>query len=145
MARIGAIGWNWDPLREMERFERNLGNLVTGYPRPRIVKFPPVNVDTCENDVVITSEIPGINPDEIDLIVTGDTLTIKGKRPELALKEGQVWQRRERTGGEFYRMIQLPFTVDNAKVEAAYARGILKITLPRLESEKPKKITVKTE
>ncbi len=96
-----------------------------------------------ENDVVVTSEIPGVNPDDIDISVTGDTLTIKGKRQQPELKEGQTWQRRERSGGSFYRTIELPFTVDSSKVEADYTKGILKITLPRAESEKPKKISIK--
>lgn len=144
MARIGTVNWNWDPFREMERMERNWGNLLTGLARPRVAKFPPVNIFTSENDVIVTSEIPGVNPDDIDLSVTGDILTIKGKRPQPELKEGQSWQRRERSGGEFYRTIQLPFDVDSGHVEAGYTKGILRITLPRAESEKPRKISVKT-
>jgi HSP20 family protein len=144
MARIGTVSWSWDPMREMERIERNWGNLLSGLGRPRVAKFPPVNILTSEDDVVITSEIPGINPDDIDLTVTGDTLTIKGSRPQLELKEGHTWQRRERSGGDFFRTIQLPFDVDSAHVEADYTKGILRVTLPRAESEKPKKISVKT-
>jgi HSP20 family protein len=144
MARIGTVSWNWDPFREMERVERSWGNLLSGLERPRVDKFPPVNILTNENDVIVTSEIPGINPDDIDLSVTGDMLTIKGKRLQPELKEGQTWQRRERSSGEFYRTVQLPFDVDNQHVEADYAKGILRITLPRAESEKPRKISVKT-
>jgi HSP20 family protein len=144
MARIGTVSWNWDPFREMERIERSWGDLFSGLARPRVAKFPPVNILTSENDVVVTSEIPGVNPDDIDLSVTGDTLTIKGKKPQPEIKEGQAWQRRERSGGEFYRTIQLPFDVDSGHVAADYTKGILRITLPRAESEKPRKISVKT-
>ncbi len=145
MARIGTIGWRWDPIREMENMERDLnGLLFSGLRRFRADKFPPVNVFTSENDVLITSEIPGVSLEEIDLTVTGDTLTIKGKQQKQGLIEGQTWHRRERRSGDFYRSIQLPFNVDNAKVEAEYTKGILKITLPRAEADKPKKISVKT-
>lgn len=145
MARIGTIGWSWDPIREIERIERDWGNfLFSGLERFRAEKFPPVNVFSSEKEVVITSEIPGINPEDVDLTVTGDTLTIKGKREQQELKEGQTWHRRERGGGSFFRTIQLPFNVDSEKVEAGYFKGILKITLPRAEQELPKKINVKT-
>jgi len=141
---IGTVSWNWDPFREMDLLERNWGNLVSGLARPRVAKFPPVNILTSEEDVIVTSEIPGVNPDDIDLTVTGDTLTIKGGRPHPELREGQSWQRRERTGGEFFRTIQLPFDVESGKVQADYSKGVLRITLPRAESEKPRKISVKT-
>ncbi|HNY66649.1 MAG TPA: Hsp20/alpha crystallin family protein [Deltaproteobacteria bacterium] len=144
MARIGTVSWSWDPFREMERIERSWGDLLSGLGRPRVAKFPPVNILTSEDDVIVTSEIPGVNPSDIDLTVTGDTLTIKGRRPQPELGEGQSWQRRERSGGDFFRTIQLPFDVDNDRVEAGYSKGILRITLPRAESEKPKKISVKT-
>ncbi len=144
MARIGQVGWSWDPVREMQRIERDWDNLFSGFGLPRTVKFPPVNILTSENDVIVTSEIPGVNPDEIDILITGDTLTIKGKRSETELKSGQAWQRRERSTGSFFRTIQLPFAVENQKVEADYSKGILKISLPRAESERPRKISVKT-
>ncbi len=143
MARIGRIGWGWDPFREMERMERDWTNLFSGYGRPGVAQFPPVNVLTSENDVIVTSELPGTNPEDIDISVTGDVLTIKGKRPQPEIREGQSWQRRERSGGNFYRTIQLPFNVESSKVEADYTKGILKITLPRAESDKPKKISIK--
>lgn len=143
MARIGRIGWNWDPLREMERMERDWSSIFAGFGRSGLAKFPPVNVVTSDNDAIVTSELPGANPEDIDISVTGDTLTIKGKRPQQEITEGQAWQRRERSGGSFYRTVQLPFNVDSSKVEADYTKGILKITLPRAESDKPKKVSIK--
>lgn len=144
MARIGRIGWSWDPIGEIERFERDLSSLFSGLSRPGAAKYPPVNIFTSEDDVVITSEIPGVNPDDVDLTVTGDVLTLQGTRRRHELGEGQTWHRRERGYGDFYRTIQLPYNVDSAKVEAKYNKGILRITLPRAESDKARKISVKT-
>jgi HSP20 family protein len=127
----------------MERIERDWTNIFGGYGRAGAAQHPPVNVLTSENDVIVTSELPGANPEDIDISVTGDMLTIKGKRPQPELTEGQTWQRRERSGGSFYRSIQLPFNVESTKVEADYTKGILRITLPRAESDKPKKISIK--
>jgi len=134
----------WNPWRDIDRLEHEMGNLVSGLGRSRSVQFPPINVFSSEDDVVITSEIPGIDPNDIDLSVTGDTLTIKGNRKPRELSEGQTWHRRERGTGSFYRSVTLPFNVDSKKVEADYTKGVLKITLPRADADKPKKITVKT-
>ncbi len=144
MLRTMRPGLRWDPWREMERLESEMGSLFSGLNRPRAAKFPPMNVFAGEADVVITSEIPGIDLADIDLSLTGDTLTIKGSRKPQELGEGQAWHRRERGSGSFYRTIQLPFTVDGSKVEADYTKGILKIKLPRAEADKPRKISIKT-
>ena len=134
----------WNPWREMDRLEHEMGNIFSGVGRGRSVNFPPINVFSSEDDVVITSEIPGIDPADIDLSVIGDTLTIKGSRKQHELAEGQTWHRRERGTGSFYRTVTLPFNVDGTKVEADYVKGVLKVELPRAEADKPKKITVKT-
>lgn len=144
MARFGRIGWSWDPFREMERVEADWSDILSGLGLSRAVKFPPVNIFTSENDVIVTSEIPGINLEDVDLTVTGDTLTIRGTRQTQEIREGQAWHRRERTGGEFFRTIRLPFAVESSKVDADYSKGILRITLPRAEAERPRKISVKT-
>jgi len=144
MARIGRIGLSWDPLREMEQLERDWSKLFSGFGRAAAVKYPPVNVFTSEEDVVVTSELPGVNPEDVDLTITGDVLTLKGTRRRQEIGEGQTWHRRERGYGDFYRTIQLPYNVDSAKVEAKYNKGILRITLPRAEADKPRKISVKT-
>lgn len=131
----------WDPFRELEAFERDVNRLVTG---SRNGAYPPVNVFVGEDDVIVTSEIPGIDSQDIDLSVTGDTLTLKGERKPLELKEGEAWHRRERGYGTFTRTVHLPYNVDGAKVEAKYDKGTLKITLPRAEADKPRKISVRT-
>ncbi|HON37999.1 MAG: Hsp20/alpha crystallin family protein [Desulfomonilia bacterium] len=144
MARIGRISWSWDPIQEMERLERDWSDFFSGFGRQSAVKYPPVNIFTGEDNVIITSEIPGVDPEDVDLTVTGDVLTLKGTRRRQELGEGQSWHRRERGYGDFYRTIQLPYNVESSKVEASYSKGILKITLPRAEADKARKISVKT-
>jgi len=129
----------WDPFQEMAAFERDFDRLLT---RSRTGGYPPVNVYTDENDVMITSEIPGIDPATIDLSVTGDTLTLKGDRKPQELKNGDTWHRQERGYGSFSRTIRLPYIVEGNKVNAAYEHGVLTITLPRSEADKPRKINV---
>jgi HSP20 family protein len=102
-----------------------------------------MNVWTSEDNAVLTAELPGCNPDALDISVVSDTLTLSGSRAQKELEEGATYHRRERTCGGFTRTFQLPFTVDPNKVEASFERGVLKVTLPRAEADKPKKIEVK--
>ena len=144
MLTIGRTGPRWNPWLEMERFEKEASGLLSGMGRSRTASFPPINVLTSENEVIVTSEMPGVDPADVDLSVNGDTLTIKGTRKPQELAEGQKWHRRERGSGNFYRTVQLPFNVESSKVNADYAKGVLTVKLPRAEADKPRKITVKT-
>jgi HSP20 family protein len=106
--------------------------------------FPAMNVWTkADSGQVITAEIPGMNVDDLDIKVVGETLTISGSRPEPEESDDIKYHRQERGYGTFTRTIQLPFPIDINKVEANYEKGVLKIWLPRAESDKPRKITVK--
>jgi HSP20 family protein len=104
-----------------------------------------MNVWTNEEGMVVTAELPGVNPDSIDISVTGagDQLIVRGFRSTFEAPENSTYHRRERNSGEFTRTFQLPFAVDAGKVEATYKLGILIISLPRAEAEKPRKIAIK--
>ena len=90
---------------------------------------------------MVTAELPGVSPDEINIAITGDTLTLSGsrQRPET---ESNTYHRQERGYGPFSRSLQLPFRIDANQVEATFRKGVLSITLPRAEEDKPKKINV---
>jgi len=107
--------------------------------------YPAINIWTNEEGQLISAEMPGINPDDIDIDVTGDALSISGERKPDEVGEEMRYHRRERTYGSFSRTIQLPFMVDTTKVEANFKNGILMISLPRAEADKPKKITIKSK
>jgi len=133
-------------LRETERLRRDLNELFEVLDRgPRLsaaTTYPAMNVWSNPDGAVVTAELPGINPDDLEISVQGDTLTLRGSRAADALGEGEAYHRRERGFGQFQRAFQLPFAVDAAKVEATYELGVLSITMPRAESDKPRKIQV---
>jgi HSP20 family protein len=107
--------------------------------------YPAINIWTNEDGQFISAEMAGVNPDDIDIDVTGDALSISGERkPDEVVKEAR-YHRRERSYGSFSRTIQLPFMVDTSKVEANFKNGVLMISLPRAEADKPKKITIKSQ
>ena len=133
--------------QEMNRLRQDM-NLLFGDLSPSRVatapSYPAINVWTDENSALIIAEIPGISQEDIEINVTGDTLTIRGEREPDELPEDARYHRQERSFGKFNRNIQLPYTVDVDNVVANFKSGILEIVLPRIEAEKPKKITVKT-
>ena len=109
------------------------------------VGYPAINVWANEDGALVTAEVPGIDPDVLDISVVGDSLTISGKREPDALEEGAAYHRQERNHGAFARTFQLPFQVAADQVDAVYEKGVLNITLPRAAEDKPRKITVKAE
>lgn len=145
LSRFG--GRLWDPLREMNQLQREMGRLLNSA-RP-LVGFetreaPPVNVYVNDNDILITLEVPGIDPAQVEIVVAGSSLTLKGQRFAEPAPEQTSFHRRERPVGEFSRKLQLPFEVDATRTEATYDKGVLSVRLTRPESSKPRKIAIKT-
>jgi HSP20 family protein len=101
-------------------------------------------VDIFETDdaVVVKSILPGVKPDDIDVSVSGDVLTIRGEsKSEEEVKE-ENYIRREIRYGSFSRSVQIPTRVEAGQAEAEYADGILTLTFPKAEEVKPKAIKV---
>jgi len=142
--RVSTDSWLWSPWDEIRRLQREMNRLFSDFfGEPVEEVYPAVNVWRKDDSVVVTAEMPGVEPGDIDLSVEGDTLTIRGSRKPEELKEGEEYHRQERHSGAFVRAIELPFRVDPEKVDARYEKGILRVTLPRAEEDKPKQITVK--
>lgn len=104
--------------------------------------FPPFNIWSDEDGAIITSELPGVKLENIEITVSGKSIVVKGARSEEEAGENVRSVRRERATGEFERNFKLGFQVDAAKVEAKLANGVLEIQLPRAENDKPHKIAV---
>lgn len=107
--------------------------------------FPTVDVHEAGNTVEVTAELPGINTEELDISVHGETLTIRGEKKEEHEDESKTSYRVERRYGSFERTVPLPCEVNPEKSEANYKDGVLKISLPKKQeaARKKKKIPVK--
>jgi HSP20 family protein len=127
--------------RQMDRW---LGHGISGDPR-RVGggSYPPVNVLDGPEDIVVQCELAGVQREDIDLSVTGETLVVKGIKQPPAEAEKLRFHRRERGVGEFNRTIVLPDRIDADRVEAELNAGILTIRLPKSEAARPKQIRVK--
>src|SRR5262245_33792796 len=104
--------------------------------------FPPMNVFSDADGYTVRMEIPGVNPENVAIEFSGRTLTISGKR-ETDMPENVSFHRRERSGTEFSRSLQLPVDLDLEHVEASCKHGMLTIRVPKKAEAKPRQITVK--
>jgi len=132
-------------LDEMERMQREMNKWMGGFTFERplgAAVFPALNAWTTEDEEIVTAQLPGVNPDDIELSIVNDVLTISGERVGAEANDEMRYHRRERINGKFSRSIQLAFAVAADKVAAGYENGVLKVTLPRAEADKPRKITV---
>jgi len=143
--------WTWPTTRygnlwsEMDRLQREMNRLFQPFARtadPAQDGFPAVNIWAGEDNALLTAEVPGVDPDKIEVTVKENTVTIRGTRERDALKADEEYLRQERGAGTFVRSFTLPFHVDGNKVTAQYRMGILQLMLPRSEADKPRKITI---
>ncbi len=103
---------------------------------------PAVDIKEEESRFVIHADIPGVNPDDIDVNMEKGVLTIKGEKNTEAKTEKENYKRVERIYGSFYRRFSLPDTADNEAISAKSKNGVLEIVIPKREAVKPKKINV---
>jgi HSP20 family protein len=106
---------------------------------------PSIDMYQTPSEVVVKAALPGVKPEEVDITITGDTLTIKGetKASQEVKREDYIYQ--EHRYGAFSRSITLPSFLQSEKAEATFENGILTLTIPRAEEAKPKTIKVKTK
>jgi len=136
--------FDWNPWRELARMGRRANDLVDTFSGNVFgVPFPPVNVSCDSQKVVVTAEIPGVKPEDLDLSVQGEVLTLSGSRGPEKLEGDERFRRHERGHGAFLRTVALPFAVDGDKVEASCVNGVLSVSLPRSEASRPRKIEIK--
>jgi HSP20 family protein len=134
--------------QEMDQLQREMNRLFDTTSRGRVFNspsYPSVNIWTNDDGQLITAEMPGNHPEDLEIDVTGDALSISGERKQDEVAKDARTHRRERSFGLFSRTIQLPFMVDTDKVEASFNNGVLQISLPRAEADKPKKIQIKNK
>jgi len=106
--------------------------------------YPAVNLTEEDNNLYIRAELPGVNPESLDISVVEGKLLISGERKIEVEDEKTGYHRKEREAGFFRRTIVLPLKVDSGKVSASMKNGILTVSLPKSEEVIPRKITVKT-
>ncbi len=142
------------PVRHISRLQDEINNFFRNgdFISPRLDDssaatsqwMPSVDIKEEEDKFVISADIPGVSPKDIDVSMENGILTIKGERETEEKEENNVYRRVECSYGSFYRRFSLPDTADAEKIEAKGKHGVLEITVAKREASKAKRITVKT-
>jgi len=143
----------WEPFRDlvslreaMDRlFEESVVRPGGAALAPRAVGALAVDVYETDEDVVVKTSVPGVDPEELDISITGDTLTIKGETRAEEEVEEENYVYRERRYGAFSRSMTIPSSVKADEADAEFEDGVLTLRLPKAEEVKPKTIKVKTK
>lgn len=106
---------------------------------------PAVDIVENDNNFLIEADVPGVDPKDIEVSMENGVLTLKGERESEIKEEKEGYSRVERSQGSFYRRFSLPETADSENITAKSNKGVLKITVGKKETAKPKKITVKVQ
>jgi HSP20 family protein len=139
----------WDPFHEAISLRDAVNSLFQdsfvrpgGMPPQHGLSALPLDVGETENDFVIKAALPGVKPEDVQVTVHGDTLTIRGESKVEEEKKGEHWHLRERRHGVFQRSLSLSTPVDSDKAQAEFEHGVLTLTLPKSEAAKPRQIKV---
>ena len=139
----------WDPFSEAVSLRDAVNSLFQdSFVRPRGFQPAagagtfPLDVRETENDYVVHASLPGIKPDDVQITVHGDTLTIRGEIKGEEEKKGEQWHIRERRSGVYQRSLSLGTPVSSDRAEATFEHGVLTLTLPKAEEAKPRQIKI---
>ncbi len=140
----------WKPFTELATFREEMDKMWNRFfgewstLEPFRGEWAPfLDVSETKESIVVKAEVPGMEPKDIDISLTNDVLTIKGKKEQDKEESEENFHRIERSYGSFSRSIRLPRGVHSDKIKASYKNGVLKITLPK--SEEAKEIKIKVE
>jgi HSP20 family protein len=131
----------YNPLLDMQRAQADLNRMfgtMRFYPPP---EFPLLNLWTNPDGAIVAAEVPGVSPDDLEISIRRDTVTLRGTRKGEPTDDAVVL-RQERRTGSFARNMVLPFRVDAEKASAKFDRGVVTLTLPRPEEDKPHRISI---
>jgi HSP20 family protein len=136
----------WEPYRELATFQNEMSRLMNGLfdgpGRSSQSWVPPLDVWETETELVYAFDLPGIPQEAISIEAHDDTLTVTAARERSAEESGERFARFERRIGTFSRAVGLPVGVDEAKIAASYANGVLEVRVPKPEEAKPRKISL---
>jgi HSP20 family protein len=142
----------WRPFREIDRFRREFDDLFNRVLRggvseltPRGIATPAIESFIEGGKFKVRADLPGIDPKDVEVTVTGRMLTLRGKREESHEEKGRNFFHREVSYGAFERAIELPEGVSSSDIKASYKNGVLELTAPVAKEAEPRKVPVQAD
>jgi len=145
----------WEPAREVSSVREVMDRFFdVGLPRhnhlwklweqPDGLLSPALDMYETPDTIVVKASLPGVKPEEVEISITGNTLTIKGEIKSEEKVEEEDYYHQERRYGSFCRSVGLPSALKTDKANAVFGDGVLTLTIPKAEEIKPKTIKVET-
>jgi HSP20 family protein len=141
----------WDPFRDLMSIQNEMNRLFGRTyggdvgESTRGAWTPALDVFETQEKFVITMELPGVSPDDVDISVEDSTLMVRGERKFYSEQQEESFLRIERRFGEFTRSLTLPSTADAESIQASFDQGVLTVEVPKREEAKPRKISIKAK
>lgn len=141
----------WDPFGETVSLRKAMDRLMEdSFVSPlswRTVRgeqlTPALDVHQNADEIVVTASLPGMKPEDVEITITGQTLSIRGELKADETVDRDQYLHRERRFGSFSRQVQLPTRVEGDAAEATFEHGILRLAIPKAEDTKPRQIQIK--
>ena len=142
-SRRSALRFPASPFHLFDQLQNDFGRLFDGEVTAKALSTP-IDVTDSEGELRVRAEVPGVDPEKLDIQLTGDVLTISGEKfEESESKEGaRTWS--ERRYGSFSRSVQLPCPVDADSVQAEHRHGVVTVTLRKADAVRTRRIEVKS-
>ena len=146
--RPSRPGFRFDPFAEMRRLQREMHRIYDTLAGTQAASreagvYPHLNITEDEDNYYVRAELPGVDPDDIDITAQNNDLIISGERRIPPEGENVSYHRREREAGSFRRITSLPTHIDSSKITAVCKNGLLTVTLPKAPAAKARLIDVK--
>jgi HSP20 family protein len=140
--------YQYDPWTIIDRFSREIGRLaesqVSDEASSNVVTSdwaPAVDIQEKEDRYMLYADVPGVDPERIEVNMENGCLSIRGERP-LNGEDRREYKRIERPRGTFYRRFSMPDSADASRITARFDKGVLEITIPKHEKLQPRRITI---
>jgi HSP20 family protein len=134
----------WDPFRDIKGVEDEFDRLM-GRAFSRNTWVPALDVRETEDRYELSLDLPGLEAKDVSVNYEDGMLTVSGKRELSSESAAETWHRIERSFGTFARSVRLPRAADGEKIEATFDKGVLTVSVPKVEAAKPRTIEVKSK
>jgi HSP20 family protein len=125
------------------RLQQELEHMLSAFEGQQTGVFPPVNLFDAGEEVVLKAELPGVEPDKLDVEVRDDAVTLSGERHAGGTESRDAgFHRRERVQGQFRRVVRLPSRMDTESARAEYRHGVLTVRVPKAKEVRPRRVPV---
>lgn len=133
----------YEPYNLLSQFQDEISRLFDARENPARDWVPAVDIRETAKEYIVHADVPGVDPEKIEITLEGGVLTIQGERQWESKDAEKEYRRVERARGRFYRKFNLPDTVNEDKVSAKNKNGVLEVTIPKQERVLPRKIAIK--